>query len=216
MAKATPEMRAESAIERHGALLVYPIQNRREPPSLWFELHPQSEMHWSWDADADPRVSALWRLRERLARSRRVVYGKWYKGRALFLSRGLFGALLAQRPPDLGACSEEAREILRLLEEDSPQSSKRLRAQAGLRGKLGERAYTQALRELWRELLIVGTGEVDDGAFPSLEIGATRWIFEPLWEARHAPLAPVQEALLARFLASPLGTPFRASKACQS
>ena len=28
----------------------------------------------------------------------------------------------------------------------------------------------------------VGTGEVDDGSFPSLEIGATRAIFEDLWD----------------------------------
>ena len=38
------------------------------------------------------------------------------------------------------------------------------------------------MRELWERLLIVGVGEVDDGAFPSLAVGATEVLFEELWE----------------------------------
>jgi hypothetical protein len=52
----------------------------------------------------------------------------------------------------------------------------------------------------------VGTGEVDDGAFPSLAIGATRWIFEDLWEQSSAPISEQQKLLIARMLAP--GTPF--------
>jgi hypothetical protein len=69
-----------------------------------------------------------------------------------------------------------------LLEESSPQSTKVVRREAGLRGKQGERVWQRSLNELWAALLLVGTGEVDDGAFPSLEIGATRLIFEELWD----------------------------------
>jgi hypothetical protein len=35
---------------------------------------------------------------------------------------------------------------------------------------------------LWEQLVIVGTGEVDEGQFPALAMGATRHIFEDLWE----------------------------------
>lgn len=201
MSRPTDEARALAAIEQHGALLVYPIHNQREPPSLWRALHPRSEMHWAWDADADPRVAALWRLRERLARARDVVYGKWYRGRAVFFAKPLFEAMLAVLQPDLCDCSMEAREILALLEDDSPQSSKTLRAAAGLKGKLGERTWTRAMQELWSRLLVVGTGEVDDGAFPSLEVGATRWIFEEQWEAARAGPNAQHELLLATTLA---------------
>lgn len=197
MSRPTDEARALAAIEQHGALLVYPLHNQREPPSLWRALHPRSEMHWAWDAEADPRVAALWRLRERLARSRRVVYGKWYRGRAVFFSKLLFEAMLAELRPDPDACSREAREILLLLSDDSPQSSKTLRAAAGLQGKLGERTWMRAMQELWSRLLIVGTGEVDDGAFPSLEVGATRSIFEDLWETAQAGPSPEHARLLA-------------------
>lgn len=192
------EKKAISAIERRGVLLVYPITNRRDPPSLWFSLHPKSEMRWAWDADADDRVVALWHLRERIARGRRVVYSKWYKGRAVFFSKPLFGAMLAKLFATgrlLEDLPEEAREILSLLEEDSPISTKELRKRAGLQGKMLERPWTKALNELFARGLIVGTGEVEDGAFPSLAVGATRWIFEDLWLAREE-----NEALLAGHL----------------
>jgi hypothetical protein len=198
---AASERAALAAIRRHGALLVYPITNRREPRSLWYELYPRSEMRWAWDQGADERVVKLWHLRERLASAREVVYTKWYKGRALFFSRELFTAMLAVlKEAGLGAAaalSSESRELLQLLQEDSPQSSKRLRRAAGLAGKHNESLWTRAQRELWERLLIVGTGEVEDGAFPSLAIGATQLIFEPLWEEAGRGASAEQRALLA-------------------
>lgn len=195
--------KAVAAIDAAGALLVYPIDNRREPPSLWHTLHPRTPMRWAWDESADIRVVRLWQLREQLASGRRVVYTKWYRGRATFFSRALFTAMLARTRSVPRTVSVEARELYALLEEDSPRSTKQLRREAGLTGKPYERVYTRALRELWERMLIVGTGEVDDGAFPSLAVGATRWIFEELWEeAQREPDA----ALLARAL--PPSTPF--------
>ncbi|HEX5658170.1 MAG TPA: hypothetical protein VFX59_13290 [Polyangiales bacterium] len=182
MARAGEEAKVVTAIERLGALLVYPIASRPEIPSIWSVLYPRSEMHWAWDADADPRVSSVWILREQIARGRRVVYSKWFRGRAVFFSHALFGSMLSTRRPWQAERSREASEILQVLEDDSPQSSKDLRRHAGLRGKESERVWTRATKELWEQLAIVGTGEVPDGAFPSLEIGATRWIFEELWE----------------------------------
>jgi hypothetical protein len=182
MARAGEEAKGIAAVERLGALLVYPLANRPDIPSLWSVLYPRSEMRWAWDADADPRVSHVWILREQIARSRKVVYSKWFRGRAVFFSQGLFTAMLATLKPWQRERSQEARELLQVLEDDSPQSSKELRRNAGLRGKESERVWTRATKELWEQLAIVGTGEVADGAFPSLELGATRWIFEDLWE----------------------------------
>jgi hypothetical protein len=180
------EREAIAAIEREGALLVYPIVNRMEPASLWTAFYPRSRMNWSWDETADPRIVGLWHLRERLARSKAVVYGKWYKGRAVFFSRELFVALLAVLAPWSLGCSMDAREMLSALEENSPQTTKLLRQQVGLRGRENERTWTRSLQDLWERLLIVGTGEAEDGAFPSLQVGATRWIFEDLWEEAQA------------------------------
>ena len=185
MSRAVNVASAVAAVEAHGALLLYPVENRREPRSLWHHYHPRSAMRWDWDSTGDDRVVALWRLRERLARSRRVVYGKWYRGRATFFSRELFTAMLAtyHASGDVrSGLDPDANDVLEALESDSPRSTKELRAEVGLRGRMFEGAYQRALGALWSRLLIVGFGEVDDGAFPSLAIGATRALFEDLWD----------------------------------
>lgn len=205
------ERAARGAIERHGALLVYPIANRKEPASLWSELYPGVEMRWAWDESADDRVVDLWHLRERLARSGEVVYSKWFKNRAVFFSRALFTAMLAEVIPRVAPLDREARDILQLLEEDSPQSTKRLRQEAGLVGRENERDWMRAMRALFEGLHIVGTGEVDDGAFPSLAVGATRSIFEDLWTTAESGPTSAQRELLERALPpeSPFGKHWR-------
>jgi hypothetical protein len=197
--------RALAAIERRGILLVYPLANRPEPRSLWSELHPRTPMRGAWDAGADGRVARLWRLREELARSSDVVYAKWFRGRATFFSRSVVRGMLARMASEgslRGGLSRNAATLMDLLEDDSPQSTKQLRANAEMQGRANEAAYTRALKELWSRLLIVGVGEVDDGAFPSLNMSATRLRFEDLWpgvpeaDENRAPDAKILDAAL--------------------
>ncbi len=207
MATSRAKQRALRAIEEHAVLLVYPIQNRPDLPSLWSVLYPKVTMQWAWDADADGRVAELWGLREEIARERQVVYGKWFRGRATFFSQALFEAMLAaQRTQRTGELQRDARRLLTLLEDDSPQSAKNLRREADMVGRDQERLWTRALKELWERLLIVGVGEEPDGAFPSLRIGATRWLFEELWERAEHGRTDAHRVLLAQHLAPK--TPF--------
>lgn len=165
-------------------MLVYPVQNRPEPRSLWHVLHPRAQMRWAWDDSADERVVELWHLRERLAQSRRVVYAKWLGGRATFFSRAVFRAALAalKAEHDLErGLSRPSRDLLEIVRDDSPQPTRRLRESAGLAGRVNETAFTRAMRPLWERMLIVGTGEVEEGGFPSLAVGATELVHEPLW-----------------------------------
>jgi hypothetical protein len=185
----TPSVRdAVKAIDREGILLTFPISNKKEPASLWSSFHPRSEMRWEWDSGGDNRVADLWHLREELSRSGKVVYAKWFRGRATFFSRGVFPALLKSLNPVPGDflgqmnLGQAPLRLLRILEGDSPLSTKDLKKSSGLKGRLHEGAYAKALKVLWERLLIVGYGEVDDGAFPSLAVGATRALFEDLWE----------------------------------
>lgn len=180
-------------VDRVGIVLVYPLPKRPELPSLWSELYPKRAMSWSWNADSDPRVAEVWRLREALARSGDVAYAKWFRGRATLFSLPVFHALLGEiarvGDPRLGL-SPEAIAILDALHERSPLSTKELRGAAGLKGREHERAFTTAMKTLWERLLVVGVGEVDDGAFPSLAVAATELMFEDLWAARrNAPEA---------------------------
>lgn len=179
-----PRMRAKAikAINKTGCLLVYPLANKPEPKSIWSELYPRSKMRWEWDTGGDDRVAKLWYLRTDLSSSREVVYAKWFQGRATFFSRHLFTHMLSHlnstRDP---ALSHQSREVLDILKQDSPLSTKQLKAAATLEGRVHETLYNRAMNPLWRRLLLVGFGEFEDSSFPSLGIGATETLFEDLW-----------------------------------
>lgn len=177
---------AVTAINRAGALLVFPIGNRKEPASLWSHFYPRSEMRWEWDEAGDDRVSRLWHLKTELSTTRQVVYTKWYQGRATYFSKPLFAAMLRSLNPEreiVHGLSANARKLLEALGAESPLSTKELKRVTDLRGKACEGAYEKALKELWARLLIVAFGEVEDGAFPSLAVGSTRILFEDVWGA---------------------------------
>lgn len=173
-------------INEHGALLVFPIKNKKEPKSLWNQLYPRSTMRWEWDDSGDNRVVNLWHMMKELSVSREVVYSKWYQNRATFFSKDIFKALLAQTfqhlryEPDSGL-SHEAREIFEILRNDSPLSTKEIKEACGLKGRLNESLYNRAMKELYHRFLIVGFGEKEDGAFPSSMMGATQLLFEEEW-----------------------------------
>ena len=174
--------KAIQKINAQGALLVFPLNNQKKPKSIWSEFYPRTRMRWEWDSDGDDRVGKLWYLMKQLSDSRKVVYSKWYRGRATFFSFELFTALLAVtrdqfENPQL---SPLARQLLECLESDSPLSTKNLKALTELRGKENEKFYNKGMKELFNKFLIVAYGEVDDGAFPSLAVGATRHLFEDL------------------------------------
>jgi hypothetical protein len=175
---------AVRAVDRAGACLVYPLAGRKDPASLWHSFFPRKAMRWEWSEEgADDSVAEMWHLRERLSRSEKVVYAKWFKGRATFFSREVFVWLLAYlQSPEEQLRNREAIRLYEILREHSPLSTKRLKKYSDLQGKFFEATFSKALRELWEKLLIVGWGEVDDGAFPSLNVGCSRDLFEDLWQ----------------------------------
>ena len=187
-------------------LLVYPINNKPEPASLWSEFY-KDEMRWEWDSGADDRVAQIWHLRERLSTSNKVVYTKWFRGRATLISFELFPALVKLLSGADATLSFQARDVLDLLREDSPLSTKALKRMTDLQGRENERTYTQALKQLWARAQIVGYGEVDEGAFPSLAVGSAQVLFEDQWaEGLSLSEAEAQERV-DRLL--PKGTAFR-------
>lgn len=193
MASPLTKSKAIKAIEKNGMLLVYPVKNKAEPKSLWSELLPRKEMVWDWTDEAGSEVAEMWRLRENLSRSGEVVYAKYLQNRATFFSKSRFIELLREkndfkRMQKIGedayireTFTREAQTLLEVLLSDSPLSTKQIKVAADMRGKFYERAYEKAMKELWQRLWIVGYGEIDDGAFPSLAVGATKLLFEDLW-----------------------------------
>lgn len=190
--------KAIQAIDQHGLLLVYPLKNKRFPASIWSVLYPRTEMVWSWDEDSDGRVGKVWMLKEELSKSREVVYGKWFKGRATFFSKECFvwmRAMLREIPLK----NPDARRMKELLEMDSPLSTKQLRAELELQGRSFERQFVRAARDLWERLDIVGFGEIQDSSFPSMAFAAAPLIFEDeCRESEQISAEFAEKALLAK------------------
>ena len=177
---------AIAKINKRGVLLVYPIKNQKEPLSIWSEFYPKKKMNWEWTDDGDTSVHDMWYLMKKLSDCGEVVYSKWYQNRATFFSKEVFAAMLAlqMKRPDFGDnLSHHARDILDVLEDSSPMSTRELKKLTDLQGRLNEPAFHRAMKELFKRYLIVGYGEVDDGAFPSLAVGATKNLYEDLWNS---------------------------------
>lgn len=201
---------AISKIKKRGVLLVFPLNNQKEPASLWSEFHPRKKMNWVWDESAGDNVAEMWWLMKKLSANPQVVYSKWYRGRATFFSPELFTALLCLSKKffeDPTRLSRTARQILETLENDSPLSTRELKKICGLQGKDNARFYNRAMKELFTEFLIVGFGEVDDGAFPSLAVGSTHALFENLVLASYKLKAGDAEKILESYM--PKGSEFR-------
>lgn len=203
VARKSRKTKAIEAINKYGALLVFPVKNQQQPHSLWAELFPKKEMRWEWTDDGDDNVFVLWALMKELSSSTDVVYSKWYQNRATFFSRELFLHLLAWSQHHLNQrLSPSAQNILEELESNSPLSTREVKAATGLQGKFLEAEYSRSLRELFHRFLIVGFGEVEDGAFPSLALGATRLIHEDLWEESKSISLKQAESYIEKTLAS--------------
>lgn len=186
-------------INKNGILLVFPVNNQKEPNSLWREFFPRSKMKWEWNESGDNRVGDMWLLMKKLSDCREVVYSKWYKGRATFFSRELFTALLKtmnEKPYLLQTLSRTSQNLLDTLESDSPLSTKELKKMTDLQGKYNEAEYSRGLKDLFSKLLVIAYGEVEDGAFPSLAVGSTKNIYEDLWtEAQSLSLDQAQSTI---------------------
>jgi hypothetical protein len=186
-------------VNQKGILLVFPINNRELPLSLWSEFFPKTRMVWDWNDDAAGPVHDMWGLMKRLSDCREVVYSKWYQGRATFFSRELFVAMLRQRCVQSDArrsLSSTARTLFEVLENNSPLSTRKLKELTDLQGRLHEAEYSRAMKELFTRFWIVGFGEVDDGAFPSLAVGATELLYDDLWrQAEEMPLRKAQATI---------------------
>jgi hypothetical protein len=196
-------LQAVNRIRQRGVLLVFPINNRKEPRSLWSEFFPGTKMVWDWNEDGDMRVAEMWQLMKLLSDSREVVYSKWYQGRATFFSRELFAAMLAARRRAFDfrrGLSSAAETLLEVLENNSPLSTKELKRATDLQGRFNESAYSRAMKELFSRFLIVGFGEVEDGAFPSAAVGATELLFSDLWSQAEGMSPAKAAAMVERFM----------------
>lgn len=170
----------QAALHRESCLLVFPVANQNDPPSLWRELFPKKKMLWEWTDDGDDDVPRLWQFREEMSRSGEFVYAKWFQNRATFFAKEDAALWIRALNPSFSETGLEpaAKSILHALQDSSPQSTKALKKVTELKGRDFEKDFQKGLKQLSERLLVVGYGEIDDGAFPSLAWGATELLFE--------------------------------------
>jgi hypothetical protein len=195
--------KAVKHIGRAGVLLLYPVKNRPNIPSLWNAFFPEEPMNWDWSKEGDARIAELWHLRTELSTSGKVVYGKWLQNRGTLFSIELYTSLLSfmvnRSESELGL-SREASALLRTLNEDSPRATKSLKVELGLYGADGRAEFERSLKELWLRLLVVGFGETEEGGYPSLAIGSTRLLFEDLWDESVRIPQDARDAAIKRYI----------------
>lgn len=136
------------AINKKGALLTYPVNNKPQPDSLWAHLHPKTEMIWDWNEDGGDQVAQLWHIRMQLSESNQVIYSKWYQGRATFFSKDTFVDLLSYMRSIEFEPTPRQRDLMDMLTADSPQSTKQIKAGLELEGRLNEPTYNKVLKPL--------------------------------------------------------------------
>ncbi len=105
-------------------------------------------------------------------------YGRFLRGRPSFLSPSLLADLYprAGRPEDFeeAKLSRDAYRIARILLRSGPQPTSALREALAVEGRKGGEAFTAALTELGRELVITHLGTEDEGAgWPSAVLELT-------------------------------------------
>jgi len=195
------------AIDQHGVLLVFPMNNNKEPHSLWSVLYPKSQMRWDWDTTGDDRVVKLWQLKTELSTTRLAIYTKWYKNRATYFSLDLFTACLKIQMDQKLKLTKDSQNLLDTLISDSPLSTRQLKELTELKGKMFESLFNKSMRPLWDHFQIVAYGEFEDSSFPSLGIGATQTLYEEL--IKKASTLTYAEALKLIDLKMPKGSLFR-------
>ncbi len=175
---------AVALIEERGCVAVFPDTARKSSPwvSLWELYYPRSPFRWNWEEGADPRVVRLWWLKDELARSKRVVYGRFFGNRPVFLSLGE-AAKIVKNHPQPQSLSALARECLSQLEDNSPLTKRMISRELRKSGyEFSRSEIDRALLDLQKSFRIVSLGdsEREAGPMPSSEYAATALVFPQL------------------------------------
>lgn len=193
--------RASAFIEDVGFALLFPKAGIALP-SLWQVATEQSFEDDEWGPDAE----RVWGWKDELPLRGLAWYGRFLRGRPSFLSPSLLTDLYprAGRPEDFEEAnlSRDAHRIARILLRSGPQPTSALREALAIEGRKGGEAFTAALTELGRELVITHLGTEDEGAgWPSAVLELTVRAFR-IPKRRNAELARLRAAR--RFLETTL------------
>ena len=165
--------RAAAFVEDVGFALLFPKAGIALP-SLWEVATEQAFQEGDWGPDAE----RVWGWKDELPLEGLAWYGRFLRGRPSFLSPSLLVDLYprAGRPDDFeeATLSRDAYRIARILLRSGPQPTSALREALAIEGRKGGEAFTAAVAELERELIVTHLGTEDEGAgWPSAVLELT-------------------------------------------
>ncbi|MFB3152885.1 MAG: hypothetical protein ACE10I_00255 [Candidatus Acidiferrales bacterium] len=158
-------------IDRVGFCLLFP--SKKLPlPSLIEASKGRALRNYKPCADWSDDFVRLWRWKDELPRKRLAYYGKYFRGRGVFLSLEFLAYFycLEGNPARLGAggaferlyregkITADAHAVCAALVKRGPQATLELRYGLGWESKRGNRCFKRALLELQQRLLIVHWG----------------------------------------------------------
>ncbi len=158
-------------IDRVGFCLLFP--SKKLPlPSLIEASKGRALRNYKPCADWSDDFVRLWRWKDELPRKRLAYYGKYFRGRGVFLSLEFLAYFycLEGNPARLGAgdaferlyregkITADAHAVCAALAKRGPQATLELRYGLGWESKRGNRRFKRALLELQQRLLIVHWG----------------------------------------------------------
>jgi hypothetical protein len=142
---------------------------RRPGPSLYVAVCGRRDAVLPRNVQTDPETSLTWELKDELMRRGKVYYAKLARGKPMFVAPRMVGHFHAvwglRRSEEAAALSREARAMLRVLRRDWEMTTAELRAGSGVGDR---RAFTRALDELQRAMLVVPSAAHYEGAFTYL------------------------------------------------
>jgi len=155
-------------IDRVGFCLLFP--SKKLPlPSLIEASKGRALRNYKPCADWSDDFVRLWRWKDELPRKRLAYYGKYFRGRGVFLSLEFLAYFYClegnhgtrdeyERLYREGKTTADAHVVCTALVERGPQATLELRYGLGWEAKRGNRRFKRALLELQQRLLIVHWG----------------------------------------------------------
>ncbi len=168
--------RAAAFVDDVGFALLFP-KARVALPSLW-EAATDQRLGDEWG----PEAEKVWGWKDELPRRGLAWYGRFLRGHPSFLSPSLLSDLYPRHggPDDFEEAdlSRDAYRIARILLRSGPLSSAALREALSVEGRRGTEAFTAALTELGRALVITHFGAEDEGTgWPTAVLELTARVF---------------------------------------
>lgn len=146
--------------------------SRSELPCLWHAAAGERTPDYPLHVQNDPYISLVWIAKDQLAAEKKVYYGKALKKRPTFISLEYFPyfykVINHQRGDHYltdylrGGLSRDARRILDVLNEQSPQITADLKAAAAMANPDKRLAFDSAMAELQSRFYVVKIGEFYD------------------------------------------------------